>query len=175
MHWCSSRPISHPDRQKGTCRQGAKFAKWRAALRVGAGLPSEHALAVNALQLAQYAAICQVRHVRQRGQFKFDFAQATHASRHVQANDLVPIVEPELLIDGDHSIQTFADTSARVTAGCVAALWQQPGLSLDAVLLKPQMCIPGADFPGDKSSPETVAEHTLSVMRRYSDYRDKAL
>ena len=94
-------------------------------------------------------------------------AQATHASCHAQANDLVPIVEPELLIDGDHSIQTFADTSARVIAGCVAALWQQPGLSLDAVLLKPQMCIAGADFEGDKPSPKTVAEHTLRVMRRY--------
>lgn len=92
---------------------------------------------------------------------------AAHGLRHVQGNDLVPIVEPELLIDGDHSIQTFADTSARVIAGCVAALWRQPGLSLDAVLLKPQMCIPGADFQGEKPSPGTVAEHTLRVMRRW--------
>ncbi len=101
-------------------------------------------------------------------------AQASHTNYHVQANDLVPIVEPELLIDGDHSIQTFADTSARVVAGCVAALWQQPGLSLDAVLLKPQMCIPGADFQGEKPSPEAVAEHTLRVMRRYPERRDNA-
>ena len=84
----------------------------------------------------------------------------------VQAAELVPIVEPELLIDGDHSIQTFADASARVIAGCVAALWRQPGLALDAVLLKPQMCIPGADFQGDKPSPVIVADHTLHVMRR---------
>ena len=84
----------------------------------------------------------------------------------MQAADLVPIVEPELLIDGDHSIQTFADTSARVIAACVAALWRQPGLALEAVLLKPQMCIAGADFQGEKPSPETVAERTLHVMRR---------
>ena len=101
-----------------------------------------------------------------------DFVPATYAGRHVQANGLVPIVEPELLIDGDHSIQTFADSSARVIAGCVAALWQQPGLSLDAILLKPQMCIPGADFQGDKPSPETVAEHTLRVMRRCPGFRE---
>ena len=59
---CTYRQHPQPDREKYTRRQGARFAKWRAALRVGASLPSEHALAINALQLAQYAAICQARH-----------------------------------------------------------------------------------------------------------------
>ena len=79
---------------------------------------------------------------------------------------LVPIVEPEILIDGDHSIQTSADVSHRVISACVAALWQQPGICLEAVLLKPQMCIPGADWVGPTSAPAEVAEHTLRVMKR---------
>ena len=51
------------------CRQGARFAKWRAAVKVGPGLPSEHALSVNAQQLAQYAAVCQAR--RNRGACRY--------------------------------------------------------------------------------------------------------
>lgn len=75
-------------------------------------------------------------------------------------------MEPEILIDGDHSIQTSADVSQRVISACVAALWQQPGISLEATLLKPQMCIPGADWPGPAPAPAEVAEHTLRVLKR---------
>ena len=56
----------------------------------------------------------------------------------LQANDLVPIVEPEILIDGGHSIDEFADVSRRAISGCIAQLWRH-NIQLDAALLKPQM------------------------------------
>ncbi|PRW44409.1 fructose-1,6-bisphosphate aldolase [Chlorella sorokiniana] len=119
---------------------GARFAKWRAALKVGGGCPSEKAIEENAAQLAEYAAICQ-------------------------AQGLVPIVEPELLIDGDHSLAQFADASTRVISRCVAHLWQK-NVVLEATLLKPQMCIPGADYTGEKPTSDVIADETLRVMRR---------
>lgn len=121
--------------------QGARFAKWRAALRIGDGLPSDAAVEANAAELAQYAAICQ-------------------------ATGLVPIVEPEILIEGGHDIGTAAAVSARVISRCIAHLWQQEALSLEAVLLKPQMCISGSEHSGAKAAPAEVAKHTLDVMRR---------
>lgn len=121
---------------------GARFTKWRAALKVGggAGLPSERCIEVNAAQLAEQAAICQ-------------------------AAGLVPIVEPELLIDGDHDQAAFAAASERVISRCVAHLWQKNVL-LEGCLLKPQMIIPGADYAGPRATPDEVAEQTLRVMRR---------
>ncbi|KAI7844816.1 hypothetical protein COHA_001695 [Chlorella ohadii] len=119
---------------------GARFAKWRAALKVGGGCPSEKAIEINAAQLAEYAAICQ-------------------------AQGLVPIVEPELLIDGDHTLAQFAEASTRVISRCVAHLWQK-NVVLEATLLKPQMCIPGADHTGEKPTSDVIADETLRVMRR---------
>lgn len=129
---------------EAACRQyaadGARFAKWRAALKVGAGRPSERAIELNAQQLAEYAAVCQ-------------------------ACGMVPIVEPELLIDGDHDTAAFAHASARAISRCVAHLWQK-GVVLEATLLKPQMILPGADYSGPRPSPDDVAHETLRVMRR---------
>ncbi|PSC75875.1 fructose-1,6-bisphosphate aldolase [Micractinium conductrix] len=121
---------------------GARFTKWRSALAVNpaAGLPSDRAVEINAEQLAQQAAV-------------------------IQAAGLVPIVEPELLIDGSHDAAAFAAASERVISRCVAQLWQKNVL-LEGVLLKPQMIIPGADHPGPKPAPEEVAEATLRTMRR---------
>lgn len=69
------------------------------------------------------------------------------------------------MIEGDHTIQQQADVSRRVISDCVAALWRQPGVALEALLLKPQMCIPGSDAGGPMPAPEDVASHTLAVMR----------
>lgn len=127
----------------GGYRQGgARFAKWRAALRVDAsrGFPSERAVELNAQQLAQYAAVCQ-------------------------AAGLVPIVEPEVLIDGTHNAAEFGAASERVIGATVAQLWRQ-GVALEGCLLKPQMVIKGADAAGGRAAPEEVAAATLTVMRR---------
>ncbi|GBF90781.1 fructose-1,6-bisphosphate aldolase [Raphidocelis subcapitata] len=130
---------------EAACRQyvaqGARFAKWRAALRVEEGrCPSDLAVKVNAEQLAEYAAICQ-------------------------AAGLVPIVEPELLIDGPHSAETFAAASEKAIAACVAALWRR-GVALEACLLKPQMVVQGTECSAPRAAPEQVAAATLRVMRR---------
>lgn len=122
-------------------RQGARFAKWRAALSIGEGRPSATAVDINARELAQYAAVCQAR-------------------------DLVPIVEPEVLIEGTHTVQLQADISSQVISECMAALWRQPGIHLHELLLKPQMAIPGTDASSGSPSPSDVAHHTLDVMRK---------
>ena len=135
-------------RCKGYVAAGAKFAKWRAALRVspvqegaaGRALPSDLAVQVNADQLAEYAQICQ-------------------------SAGLVPIVEPELLIDGPHSADAFGAASERVIAACVAALWRR-GVALEATLLKPQMVVQGTECADPKAAPEVVAARTLRVLRR---------
>mmetsp|Transcript_23060 Transcript_23060/g.64048 ORF Transcript_23060/g.64048 Transcript_23060/m.64048 type:complete len:368 (-) Transcript_23060:131-1234(-) len=121
-------------------KQGARFAKWRAALSLKDGCIPEAAIEKNAEQLAEYAAICQ-------------------------GKNIVPVVEPEILIDGTHDIRTFAEASERVISSCVAQLWRKNVL-LEGCLFKPQMIIPGADFPGPKALPDEVGAHTLRVARR---------
>ncbi|CAL8462920.1 g2454 [Coccomyxa elongata] len=120
-------------------QQGARFTKWRAALKVSDGLPSEAAIQRNAQELAEYAAIAQ-------------------------ACDLVPIVEPEILIDGDYTLQRSGEVSQRVLQSCIAQLWRQP-VDLEATLLKPMMVMPGADA-SQKASAQDVAVATLDTMRR---------
>lgn len=77
----------------------------------------------------------------------------------------MPIVEPELLIEGTHSIETSKHAAQRVLHACVAALWHE-GVLLEGVLLKPQMVIPGSQWQGLPPSPEEIAIHTLDVMYR---------
>ena len=76
----------------------------------------------------------------------------------------MPIVEPEILIDGDHSLQRSAEVSQRVLQACMAQLWRRP-VDLEATLLKPMMVMPGADA-GVKATPQDVAAATLDVLRR---------
>eukprot|EP01023_Acetabularia_acetabulum_P014933 TRINITY_DN17259_c0_g1_i1.p1 TRINITY_DN17259_c0_g1~~TRINITY_DN17259_c0_g1_i1.p1 ORF type:complete len:360 (-),score=57.47 TRINITY_DN17259_c0_g1_i1:359-1438(-) len=121
-------------------QQGAKFAKWRSALTISQHLPSERAIEINCHQLALYAAICQAR-------------------------GLVPIVEPEILIDGDHDINKFAQVSEQVLSSCMNHLHRQ-NVVLEAALLKPQMIIAGADYPGGKSTSQDISSHTIRVMKR---------
>ncbi len=118
--------------------QGARFAKWRAVYNVSPMLPGRLAVKENAHALARYAAICQ-----QEG--------------------FVPIVEPEVLIDGDHTIERCSEVTEQVLHAVFHALHRQR-VALEAMLLKPSMVLPGKGSA--KASPETVARHTIAVLRR---------
>lgn len=117
---------------------GARFAKWRAVLKIGPNEPSPLAIHENAYGLARYAAICQ-------------------------ENGLVPIVEPEILVDGSHDINKSADVTERVLAACYKALNDHHVL-LEGTLLKPNMVTPGSDSA--KVAPEVIAEHTVRALLR---------
>lgn len=117
---------------------GARFAKWRAVLKIGPNEPSQLAINENANGLARYAIICQ-------------------------ENGLVPIVEPEILVDGPHDINRCAEVTERVLAACYKALNDHDVL-LEGSLLKPNMVTPGSE--SKKVSPEVVAEYTVRALQR---------
>merc|ERR1712151_401449 len=119
-------------------KAGARFAKWRSVVNISAG-PTEKALNDCAYGLARYAAIAQ-------------------------DNGLVPIVEPEILLDGEHDIDTTLEVASRTWAQTFKYLADQDVL-FEGILLKPSMVTPGADS-GTKCSPETVAEYTLKMLNR---------
>ncbi len=121
---------------------GARFAKWRAAFTVSVAdaLPSDDAVRVNALLLARYA-------------------KCAHDA------GLVPIVEPEILIDGAHEQGVSAAVAKRVIRACYTAL-DELNVDIAATLLKPMMVMPGRDCPGKSDvTAEMVARVTLEVMR----------
>jgi len=119
---------------------GARFAKWRAVISIGAGgTPTSGAIAANAHALARYAALCQEQ-------------------------GLVPIVEPEVLMDGDHTLATSALVTEEVLHTVFHAL-QQQRVMLECMLLKPSMVIPGSTCP-QQASPQAVAQATLTCLRR---------
>lgn len=117
---------------------GARFAKWRNVFHISDILPSRQAVEANAEVLARYAAICQ-------------------------SIGVVPIVEPEVLIDGDHTMERCADVSETVLREVFAALGRHR-VQLECMILKPSMVTPGKDSPS--ASPEAVAEATIRVFRR---------
>jgi len=119
-------------------KQGARFAKWRAVLKIGNGMPSQLAIEDNAHGLARYAAICQ-------------------------ANGLVPIVEPEILSDGSHSIEQCASITQNVIAHCYKAL-NDHHVFLEGTLLKPNMVLPGTEVP--QVDPPIVAALTVNVLQQ---------
>jgi fructose-bisphosphate aldolase, class I len=120
--------------------RGARFAKWRAVLRISAaGAPSDLAIQENAWGLARYA-------------------------RTVQEEGLVPIVEPEILMDGDHSIETTAAVQERVLRQVYEALAVN-GVVLEGSLLKPSMTTGGASHGGEQT-PQQVGEATVRTLRR---------
>jgi fructose-bisphosphate aldolase class I len=118
---------------------GARFAKWRDVYHIGASTPSRLALKANAEVLARYAAICQAR-------------------------GFVPIVEPEVLIDGDHGIDQSAEVTEAVLHSVFHALHRHR-VVLEHMLLKPSMVIPGKDH-AHKATPEEVAARTIRSFRR---------
>ncbi|XP_010676114.2 fructose-bisphosphate aldolase 5, cytosolic [Beta vulgaris subsp. vulgaris] len=119
-------------------KAGARFAKWRAVLKIGVTEPSELAIQQNAQGLARYAIICQ-------------------------ENGLVPIVEPEVLTDGSHDIKKCAAVTETVLAAVYKALNDHHVL-LEGTLLKPNMVAPGSDSP--KVAAEVIAEYTVTALRR---------
>jgi fructose-bisphosphate aldolase class I len=120
-------------------RLGARFAKWRAVFVIGDGLPTTTAVHANAAALARYAALCQEQ-------------------------GLVPIVEPEVLMTGDHDIDRCEDVTSFVLKSVFDALVDQNVL-LEGMLLKPNMVVAGIDCPR-QPSPEEVAEATLRTLTR---------
>lgn len=114
------------ERCKKYYEQGARFAKWRAVLKIGDGRPSELSIRETAHTLARYAVICQ-------------------------ENGLAPIVEPEILTDGDHNIDECAKATERAVAACVSALHLH-NVFMEGIMLKPNMVTQGATCPDKKSS-----------------------
>lgn len=118
---------------------GARFAKWRAVIRIGDDLPTRTCIEANAHALARYAALAQEA-------------------------GLTPIVEPEVLMDGSHTI----DRCAEVTAGVLRTVYDhldRHRVVLEASLLKPNMVLPGKDCP-EQVDDETIAARTVEVLRR---------
>jgi fructose-bisphosphate aldolase class I len=118
---------------------GARFAKWRAVITINEEAPSDYAIHVNAHALARYAALCQEA-------------------------DIVPIVEPEVLMDGDNSIEVCEEVTDIVLDAVFAELSAQQVL-LEGIVLKPNMVVPGIKCP-EQASVQEVAEATLRVLKR---------
>src|SRR5277367_5542756 len=118
---------------------GARFAKWRAVIDIGAGIPSRYAICANAEGLARYAALCQ------------------EAS-------IVPIVEPEVLMDGAHTLDRCEEVTNVVLDSVFSHLFAAR-ISLEGMVLKPNMVIPGKKA-FDQSSPVRIAEATVRTLRR---------
>ena len=119
---------------------GAGFTKWRAVITIGDGIPSQYCIDANAHGLARYAALSQEA-------------------------GLVPIVEPEVLMDGSHSIEVCEEVTSRTLAATFAELFQQRVL-LEGMCLKPNMVLPGKGCP-DQASPEIIAEATVRCFMRH--------
>jgi len=120
-------------------KQGARFAKWRAVLRISQNTPSPLSIKENANTLAAYAAICQ-------------------------ANGLVPIVEPEILMDGEHSIEICQYWTEKVLAACYKAL-SDANVLLEGTLLKPNMVLPGKQCK-NQADVKAVARATVQALQR---------
>ena len=117
---------------------GAKFCKWRAVLDIGPGIPSFNCVNANAQALARYAALCQ-------------------------EEGLVPIVEPEVLMDGDHDIDRCSEATEFVLKVVYQELYHAR-VKLEGTVLKPNMIVPGKKCPNRVSVGE-VAEKTLKVLK----------
>ena len=118
---------------------GARFTKWRAVIAIGEGIPTHTCIASNAEALARYAALCQEA-------------------------DLVPIVEPEVLMDGTHTIERHFEVTQQTLEAVSHALYKHR-VVLEGMLLKPNMVLSGKDCP-KQASVQEVAESTLNCMKR---------
>ena len=119
---------------------GARFTKWRAVISIGKGIPSEYCLWTNAHALARYAGLSQEA-------------------------GLVPIVEPEVLMDGDHTIERAFDVTSRTLHAVFTELRDQR-VHFEQMLLKPNMVLPGYDG-SEQATQEEVAEWTLRCFYRH--------
>jgi fructose-bisphosphate aldolase class I len=122
------------------CELGAKFTKWRAVITIGKGIPTEYCLWTNAHALARYGALSQEA-------------------------GLVPIIEPEVLMDGDHSIETAFDVTSRTLHAVFTELRDQK-VWFEQMLLKPNMVLSGYDASG-RAGIQEVAEQTIRCFKRH--------
>jgi fructose-bisphosphate aldolase class I len=120
-------------------QMGARFAKWRAVIAVGPGIPSRAAIEANAQALARYAALCQEA-------------------------GLVPVVEPEVLMDGDHTLARCGEVTEGVQRTVFDQLYLQ-GVMLGGMILKPNMVLPGAACPTQETV-DAVADATVRCLLR---------
>ena len=118
---------------------GARFAKWRAVINIGDGIPTYSCLKANAHALARYASLCQEA-------------------------GIVPIVEPEVLLDGNHSVERCEDVTEETLRITFAQLSEQR-VYLEGMVLKPSMVVSGKDNPR-QAGVEEVAERTIRCLRR---------
>ncbi|HVT37203.1 MAG TPA: class I fructose-bisphosphate aldolase [Nevskiaceae bacterium] len=119
---------------------GARFAKWRAVIVIGNGAPSYTAISTNAHALARYAALCQEA-------------------------DIVPIVEPEVLMDGDNTAQVCEDVTSWMLQETFTQLSYQK-VALEGIVLKPNMIVSGIKC-ATQAGVQEVAERTLKVLKRF--------
>jgi fructose-bisphosphate aldolase class I len=118
---------------------GARFAKWRAVIDIGPGIPTRYCIEANAHALARYAALCQEA-------------------------GIVPIVEPEVLMDGDHAIGRCEEVTTEVLSRVYAELMAHR-VALEGTLLKPNMVVPGKKC-SDRATVRQVAETTVRTLAR---------
>ena len=118
---------------------GARFAKWRAVIAIGPGIPSWGCIGANAHALARYAALCQEA-------------------------GLVPVVEPEVLMDGDHTLERCFEVTEKVLREVFCQLYTQR-VMLEGMILKPNMVLPGSTCPKQKALDE-VADATVNCLLR---------
>jgi fructose-bisphosphate aldolase, class I len=128
-----------PARMAEYYKLGARFAKWRAVIDIGSGIPTQYAIDANAEGLARYAAICQ------------------------EAN-IVPIVEPEVLMDGGHTLERCEEVTNAVLDSVFSHLFAAR-VALQGMILKPNMVISGKKCV-QQASPEQVAEATVRTLKR---------
>jgi fructose-bisphosphate aldolase class I len=127
------------ERLKDYKQQGAKFAKWRAVIDIGAGIPTVYCIKANAHALARYAVLCQEQ-------------------------GIVPIVEPEVLMDGGHDIDRCFEVTEAVLNIVYDELYLQRVL-LEGTILKPNMVVPGKKS-SRQAAPEEVADKTIRCLKR---------
>jgi fructose-bisphosphate aldolase class I len=127
------------ERLKEYVAMGARFAKWRAVITIGNGIPSRSCIEANAHALARYAGLCQ-------------------------EEGLVPIVEPEVLMDGDHSLQRCSEVTENVLKEVFYQLYKQR-IALEGMILKPNMVVPGLKCPVQEGI-EEVADVTVNCLLR---------
>lgn len=127
------------DRLTAYVEMGLRFAKWRAMITIGEEMPSQACIEANAHALARYAALCQEA-------------------------GLVPIVEPEVLMDGEHTMQKCFDVTEKVLQTVFNQLYTQ-GVMLEGMILKPNMVLPGLNCPKQEPVDE-VADATIKCLLR---------
>ena len=120
-------------------QMGARFAKWRAVIAVGDGIPTRASIEANAHALARYAALCQEA-------------------------GLVPIVEPEVLMEGEHTLERCREVTEEVQRAVFSQLYTQ-GVTLEGIILKPNMVVPGSTCPKQETV-DAVADATVRCLLR---------